>query len=317
MKAQLVTATLITTFSGVLSAANQQLLNLVMPDAKVVAGVNVQHAKGTQFGQWVLNQLSTPDANLQQLIALTGFDPRRDVQEVIVASDGTPGSKTGLAVAFGSFDPNQILAAATQHGAVTESYGSMTIIEDPKQQGGLAFLSTSIVAAGDIASVKGAIDRLTTPQALPATVMVTIGKVSNAQQDAWGVTTVPPASLVPPNAVKNNGQPNPLQNATQSVQSAAGSVQFGAVGTTAATVVFSGQATCDTAANAQTLSDLLKLMINIGLMQAGNDPNAAALLKSANVTFSGPTVSVSASLPEDVFISIVQPTQTQATRHRR
>src|ERR1700758_1458318 len=96
MKAQLLTATLFTSFSGVLFAADPLLLNLVSPDAKVVAGVNVEQAKGTQFGQYVLNQMQTGDAHLQELVALTGFDPRRDVRELLVASDGVPGSKTGL-----------------------------------------------------------------------------------------------------------------------------------------------------------------------------------------------------------------------------
>src|SRR5215831_2143011 len=102
MKAQLLSATLFTAFTGVLSAADPQLLNLVMPDAKVIAGVNVEQAKGTQFGQFVLNQIQTQDSDLQKLATLTGFDPRRDVRELLVASNGVP--KTGLALAKGQFD---------------------------------------------------------------------------------------------------------------------------------------------------------------------------------------------------------------------
>ena len=45
----LLSATLLAGFSGVLSAADPQLLNLLMPDAKVIAGINVEQAKGTQF----------------------------------------------------------------------------------------------------------------------------------------------------------------------------------------------------------------------------------------------------------------------------
>ena len=310
MKAQLLTATFFTTFSGVLFAADPLLLNLVSPDAKVVAGVNVQQAKGTQFGQWVLNQLQTQDAHLQELVTLTGFDPRRDVQELLVASDGQPGGKTGLALARGNFDSAKILGLATQHGAVTEIYGTITIIEDPKQEGGFAFLSSSIVAAGDIASVKGAIDRQTAAQPLPAAVLVKINQWSTSQ-DAWGITTVPPASLAPPNSVKGGAPNNPLGNATQSVQSAAGGVKFGS------NVVFSAEAVCDTAQNAQTLGDLMKLMLNVAQMQAANDPNAAALIKSATITASGTSVKVSASLPEDVFTSMLQPHKTQIQRERK
>src|SRR5262249_40610116 len=143
MKAQLLTATLFTSFSSFLFAADPLLVNLLPPDAKVVAGVNVEQAKGTQFGQWVLTQVQTADAHLQEFIALTGFDPRRDIRELLVSSDGNPQNHTGLALASGNFDIAKITGAATQHGAVTEVYGNLTIIEDPKQEGGVAFLNST------------------------------------------------------------------------------------------------------------------------------------------------------------------------------
>jgi hypothetical protein len=298
MKAQILTATLLTAFSGAMSAADPQLLNLVMPDAKVLAGVNVEQAKGTQFGQYILNQIQTHDADMQKLATLTGFDPRRDVRELLVASDGTPGSKTGLAVAKGNFDVAKISALGTLHGVVTELYNGVTILEDPKsQEHGIAFPDSTTVIAGDIASVKGAIDRLKSPQPLPAAVIVKVNQWSNSQ-DAWGVTTVPPSSLVP--APKNGTAGNPMQGAFQNVQQAAGGVKFGAQ------VVFSGEAACDTAQNASTLSDVIKLLINIAQMQTGTDPTAAALVKSVTVTADASLVKVSSSLPEDVFQQMLQ-----------
>ena len=296
MKAQILTATLLTAFSGALSAADPQLLNLVMPDAKVLAGVNVEQAKGTQLGQFVLNQLQTHDAQMQQLVALTGFDPRRDVSELLVASDGVAGSKQGLALARGNFDIAKITAAATVAGAATEVYNGFTILEDPKnKEAGIAFLDPTKVAAGDIASVKGAIDRLKTPQPLPVAVTDKVNQWS-LSQDAWGITTVPPDSLVP----AGQGTQNPMFNVGKSVQAAAGGVKFGAL------VVFSGEAQCDTAENAKTLGDMIQLLINMAQMQANLDPTAAALIKSVTVTASGNLMKIQASLPEDVFQQLLQ-----------
>lgn len=304
MKAQILTATLLTAFSGVLPAADPTLLNLVMPDAKVLAGVNVQQAKGTQFGQYVLNELQTHDAEMQKLITMTGFDPRRDVSELLVASDGVPGGKSGLALAKGTFDVAKITAAATLAGVTTEVYGGVTILEEPKKQmAGIAFLDANTVVAGDIASVKGAIDRSKSPQPLPAAVAVKVNTWSTSQ-DAWGITTVPPSSLAPP--AKAGAQNNPMANVAQNVQSAAGGVKFGAQ------VVFSGQAQCDTAQNATTLGDMVKLLINMAQMQSGQDATAAALIKSVTVTTSGPLVNVTASLPEDVFQGLVQQSHKKA-----
>jgi hypothetical protein len=302
MKAQILTATLLTAFSGVLPAADPTLLNLVMPDAKVLAGVNVQQAKGTWFGQYILNELQTHDADLQKLVTLTGFDPRRDVIELLVASNGVPGGKTGLALATGMFDVAKITAAATLSGVKSEVYGGVTILEEPKkQEAGIAFLDPRTVVAGDIASVKGAIDRSKTPQSLPPAVSVQVNPWSNSQ-DAWGITTVPPASLVPP--VKAGAQNNPMANVAQNVQSAWGGVKFGAP------VVFTGNAQCDTAQNATTLSDMVKLLINMAQMQSGQDPTAATLIKSVTVTTNANVVNVTAKLPEEVFQGMLQSHKT-------
>jgi hypothetical protein len=306
MKAQILTATLLTAFSGALSAADPQLLNLVMPDAKVLAGVNVEQAKGTQFGQFVLNQLQTHDAQMQQLVAMTGFDPRRDVSELLVASDGVAGSKTGLALARGNFDIAKITAAATVAGAATEVYNGFTILEHPKnKEAGIAFLDATKVAAGDIASVKGAIDRLKTPQPLPAAVTVKVNQWS-LSQDAWGIATVPPDSLVP----AGQGTQNPMFNAGKSVQAAAGGVKFGAL------VVFSGEAQCDTAQNAKTLGDMIQLLINMAQMQANLDPTAAALIKSVTVTANGNLMNIQASLPQEVLQQLLQQSHNKPGTHR-
>jgi hypothetical protein len=302
MKAQILTATLLTAFSGALSAADPLLLNLVMPEAKVLAGVNVEQAKGTQFGQFVLDQLQTHDAQMQQLVAMTGFDPRRDVSELLVASDGAAGSKTGLALAKGNFDIAKITAAATVAGAATEVYNGFTILKDPKDQlAGIAFLDATRVAAGDIANVKGAIDRLNTRQALPVAVTLKVNPWS-LSQDAWGITTVPPDSLVP----AGQGTQNPMFNVGKSVQAAAGGVKFGAL------VVFSGEAQCDTAENAKTLGDMIQLLINMAQMQANLDPTAAALIKSVTVTTDGNLTKIQASLPQDVFQQLLQQSHKKA-----
>lgn len=300
MKAQLLTATLLTAFSGVLSAADQQLLNLVMPDAKVFAGVNVEQAKGTLFGQYVLNQIQSHDAEMQKLVALTGFDPRRDVREVLVASNGDPKSKTGLALARGNFDVGRITAAAQQagKGVATEMYNGVTILEDEKATHGIAFLDSTTVIGGDIASVKGAIDRRSNSQPLPAAILVKINQWSTAQ-DAWGISTVAPTSLMPVQGTQQ--QPNPILATTTSVQQAYGGVKFGA------NVVFTGEAVADTAANATALGDLVKFAVNLAQMQAPQNPQTTALIQSVTVTPSGNVLKISASLPQDVFTQMLEP----------
>ena len=55
----LTVATLIAVFAGLAPAADPQLVNLVMPDAQVLAGINVDQAKTTPFGQYLLSQIQS------------------------------------------------------------------------------------------------------------------------------------------------------------------------------------------------------------------------------------------------------------------
>lgn len=310
MKAQIVTtATLFAAFAAALPAADPQLLNLVMPDAKVLAGVNVEQAKGTPFGQYVLTQMQAQDQEMQKLATLTGFDPRRDVRELLVASNGVPADKTGLALASGTFDPAKITAAALLSGAKTETYNGVTIIEDPKQTNAIAFLSSTLVAAGDAASVKAAIDRQRTPQAIPSDLAVKVNQWS-ATQDAWVICSVPPSTLQPP-ATAPHVPGITGQGAFQSIQQASIGVKLGTL------IVLTAEAQADTPQNASAMGDVLKLLANIMQMQAAQNPEAAALLKSLVVSTQGNTLKVSVSLPQDQLQQLVKPRKAEATKARK
>ena len=303
MNARILTVAALTfTYAGVLpaKAADPGLLNLMMPDAKVVAGVNVDQAKTSPFGQYVLTQIqATQSADLQKLVALTGFDPTRDVHEVLVGSNGDPKSHSGLVLARGAFDGNRIAALAATEGGKTETYKGVTILTDPKGEGGVAFLDSTLVAAGDIANVKAAIDRRSAPSVLPAAVIVQINQWSTSQ-DAWVVTTVPPSTLHPPATAPNMPGMNGA-GAFAAVQSAAGGVKLGN------NVVVTGSAVADTAQNAQSIGDTLKFLANLAQMQASNEPQVAALAQSLQVTNNGTTVTATVTVPEATLQDIVKP----------
>lgn len=303
MKAQIfATATLFAVFSGALYAADPRLLNLVMPDATVLAGVNVDQAKATPFGQFVLTTLlQQQDQKLQQLATLTGFDPRRDVHELLLASASAPGNKAGLALALGAFDPAKIAAAAQLAGAGAETYAGVSIIEDPEHQNGFAFLDSTLVVAGDLANVKAAIDRRAGGPTIPVALAAQVNQLSGAE-DAWALTTVPPATLKPPAAAAPPaGSAATVQNALQKIESASAGVKFGA------TVVVTGQAQAATPQDAAQLGDVVQLFVNMAQLQSAQHPEAAALAQSLVVGTQGNTVKITLSLPEDQIQQLVKP----------
>jgi hypothetical protein len=272
--------------AAMLPAADSQLLSLVMPDAKVLAGINVDQAKTSPLGQYLLTQLQAQDDHLRKLTEETGFDPTRDLHEVLIASNGTQKQAPSLALARGTFDITRINAAA--QNVHKEVYKGVTIFEDPKGQNGYAFLNPTLGLAGDLASVKGAIDRQTAPAPLPASLMVKVNQLS-ASEDAWGISEVPPP--VNGTITVPNGQGIPA-TVFQNIQQATGGVKLGAE------IVATSQLQADTPANATALSSVLQFLLNLVQIQAQKDPDAAALLKTAVIKADGNLVNLSISIPE-------------------
>jgi hypothetical protein len=301
------TATLFTAFAGVLAAraADSQLLSLVMPDAKLLAGVNVDQAKASPFGLYLLTQLQSGNSGMQQLIALTGFDPTRDVHEVLAATNGTPGAKApmGLVLARGNFDPTTIAALATSKGAATEVYGGVTIIEDPTKAAGIAFLNNTLVIAGDLASVKAAIDRPSSGQSLPIAVVGVVNQWSNTE-DAWIITTVPPFTLAPSSAVGGNAA-----GILQQILQFAGGVKFGN------SVVGTAAVQSDNAADATQLANTLQFLANMAQMQSQNNAQLTALATGLAISAQGTTVKVSLTMPQAQFQQLIQQEKKAAVPH--
>jgi hypothetical protein len=300
------------------------MLVLLMPDAKVVAGVNVQQAMTTPFGQYVLSLIAPQDQQIQALATIIGFDPRRDVTELLVASTGAP-AHYGLALARGNFDPAKITAAAAQAGVASETYAGVTILE-PKLPAapaaaaaaagttpappavGLAFFDSTLAAVGDLTSLKAAIDRRGAPSILPAALLTQINQWS-LSQDAWVVDTAPLSSLTPPaGAPKLPGGAQLV--ALQAIQQAAGGVKFGT------NVAVTAQARTDTAQNATALAGLLQFAANLAQAQSAQNATTAALLKSLTVTAQGATLNIAITLPQAQLQQLAPPNGATQTQRR-
>jgi hypothetical protein len=291
--------------AGVLDAADPQLLNLVMPDAKILAGVNVDQAKTSPFGQYVIAQVQAQDPHFQEFVAETGFDPTKDLDELLVASNGTAKTAAHLTLARGTFNADSIDAAAKAGGATSEVYNGVIIVENSKHGDGFAFLNGTLAIAGDIASVKAAIDRQSAPSTLPASLLVAVNQLSTTE-DAWGISEVPPPALKPPANAPNlpTVPPNTFQNITQ----ATGGVKFGAQ------VVFNAQLLANTAPDATAVANILQFLTNLGEMRFQQNAQALAALKQVMISTDGNTVSVSAIIPETQVEALAQMRQNHATQ---
>src|SRR5512138_3818022 len=127
-------------------AVDPALLRMVPAGAKVVAGIDVQTAAASPFGQFVLSRAQQGDEGLQKLIQATGFDPRRDITELLFVSlDNPPAHGNGLVLARGRFDIDRLVAYAQAHtkAAVSTYAGVRFVSVGDGDNGAFAFLDTN------------------------------------------------------------------------------------------------------------------------------------------------------------------------------
>ena len=262
------------------------LLNLVMPDAKVLSGVQVDATINSPFGQYIVNQMQPNDPGLLQFISATGFDPRHDLREVLAA---TSANNSGLVLGRGTFQVPQILAAAAAKGGTVTVYNTISIISG-QGNGAVAFLDGNTVAIGDLASVKGAIDRRGASKTSADATLAQKAQDASAANQAWFATTTPLSDFLS-GKLANPNLGNLSQNSLfQSILQTSGGVNFSSGG-----VVVSGDAVTASAQNAQALVDVLKFLIS---MVPANNADLQSLAQAAAFTANGPTAHLSLTLTE-------------------
>lgn len=296
--------------SGTLAfGADPNLMNLVMPDAKIIAGANLTNIRISPIGQFLMSKVGaiaqSPD------FAKLGFNPLLDVSEVLAASPGNSAAISGIIMATGTFPVDKIAAAlGGQKNTQIQSYGGATLIVNGTDTANvahaLAFIGNSLVVVGDLASVKAAIDRQTNPTAIDSALAVKINQLSSSE-DEWLVSTVPVSSLIPSNAAQQAGgatgpaaQVLPL---LKSIQSLNGGIKFGD------TISIAGQAVTSDPKNAAALQAVVKLGIALASsLNTANNPQFAALLQilqSLQANVDGSAVNLALSIPESQVESFI------------
>jgi len=298
------------------SAADPALLNLVMPDAKVLAGMNATSARISPFGRFILAKIGAARAGAigqDRTFAELGFNPLQDISEILAASSADPANPGAIVLASGNFPVDKIKSAlAGQTNPQVQNYNGATLLiesgKDNKINHAVAFLGTNIAIAGDLASVKAAVDRQTNPSAIDTALALKVKDLSGAK-DEWVVSVAPIASLIPANAVQGNAAQGPAGQVLpllKSIQSFAGGVQL------TDTIALSGEAVTSDARNAAALQAVLKLGIALVSSQGANNTqleDVMKILQSLQVTTNGAAVDLALSIPESQVESLINSAQ--------
>lgn len=285
-------------FLSLTAMAEVPLLQMVPSEATVIGGIHVDRTVGSAFGQFVLSQMNTSDRDFQEMIEATGFDPRRDLREVVVAGVSANMERgPGLVLARGVFNGPQIFAAVRaksgRQGTETTYRGVPILIHGgPKHSAALAIVDGSLALAGNADLVRAALDRRAGVGSAPALG----GKAGtlDAQYDAWmvtnGVFRGPLAAAAPGNTGRSNGMALNLEGITET----SGGVTF------SDPVRFNGEAIARSDKDAQALADVLRFVSSLAQLNSGNTSEIAtiqALLGSLDIRTAGNVTKLSFALP--------------------
>lgn len=281
-----------------LLAADSALLRMVPPEAKTVAGIDLGRSTASPFGQFLLGRMQVEDQSFRDFVVATGFDPRRDLREVIAVSlDPGEAHGSGLLLMRGVFDIPRILALGAKHGAETTQVDGIHLLgraaKASDKGGWVALIDSSTAAAGSEDMVRAALALRKNPSPLDAKLAGRINDYS-ARYDAWVISTVPLnkfAADVPDKQMSGAMKGNMVQ----SVEQVIGGVRFGEM------IEVAGEAITRSEKDAQALVDVVKFLTGMVQLNREKQPDAerfAKLLELLTVKTSGVSVLLNLSVPE-------------------
>lgn len=285
------------------AAVDSTLLNLIGPDAAIVSGVDFDRVRESPFGQYLLRQLNMSEEQVSKMAEHLGFDPRRDLREVLAAMPITAATnKHGLVLVRGAFDQSKLTGLAGLAGLPMSSYQGVTMFSPKRPQDPWAAIMPGGLAIGDEATLKAAVDRAAS-NPKPDAALVSRIQAASTRYDAWMLTTVSPSRFAP--QLKGRQAPGPAQGAqmdallkgelVQGIEAMSVGVKFGA------NVILSGEAQMRSEKDADALGDVMKFLV--GMAASGG----ASFLNSLQTAAEGRTLKFSLSAPQSDFERMMEP----------
>lgn len=283
-------------FQAVSASSGPTELAYIPADAAVIAYADVSDIMNSELRQRIKAAMPMHEKGQEEFQRDTGIDIERDIQYVVAAV--TPGTKNALLVVRGSFNPTLLESLAREHGGVVETYREKRLISKPEvahgSSGTLAFLEPGLLAIGETATIKRAIDaQLSASSVTGNDEIMTLVKDIAQSHNAWAVgrfdVLASQAKL-----------PEQIARQIPPVKwfAAASHINGGVSGLVRVE------------ANDNDAAELLRRQVNgalaFGEMMGRSDVRAAAALKSIQMGGSGKTVELSFSMPAE-FLEMVLP----------
>ncbi|MGA8594179.1 MAG: hypothetical protein WB676_05485 [Bryobacteraceae bacterium] len=259
---------------------------LVPPDTKLLAGARLDKLRSTPLYE-KLNERFDLDRRLDLFSERTGLDLRKDVSQVLLASNGN----RALVMARGRFNVEEMEPKLGALGTSRIKYKNYTLFGNAETS--VVFLETGVAIAGPQMDLKDVLDHRADHSQLPDKFAGRLRAMPAADQ-VWLISNgVFPASLL--SGPDTTGMKSLLSNFVDYIQSA----QLGLHADQGAEL--KGNIDCISGDGAQRVRDALKGMVGFARLGTRSDQtDLLKLLDTVQVSQSAAHVSLSAELPPDL-----------------
>lgn len=264
-----------------------------------VAYADVRAIMSSEFRK-KLRQVLPTGTEQEKLKAEIGVDIEKDIDSVVAAMAGKEPEHGGVVLIRGRFDDQTIESAAVRHGAKAETYKGKKLLLMAEHDGGaihvggkpatpsLAFLERGLIALGDAASVRRAIDTGAGGESVTknAELMKLVTEIRGTG-NAWAVGRM--------DAFSSHSLPGAVKDQLSAVQFMAASVRING----GVSGLLRAEARDDQ--SAEQLRDIVRGALAAGKLMSGKDARVDAMLNSFQLAGSGKTVSLAFTVPPEVF----------------
>jgi hypothetical protein len=286
-------------FQPVSASAVANELRYIPADVKMLGYVDVRAIMDSDLRQRLKEALPMHEQGQKEFQEQTGIDIERDIDYIVAALAADSQQARPLVVARGRFNDTQLEGLIREHGGTVEDYKGKRLVAAPAGHPAhpgiatdhlvLAFLEPGLVAFGDGAAVRTAIDaQLSAHSVTTNTEMMDLVLDIGRNNNAWAVGRFDLLAAQAKLPAEVSSRLPPVK-----WFAAAGHVNGGVSGSLRA------EARDDAAA--ENLRDVVRGFLALARMQAQADPRTAGLIDSLHLTGSGKTVALSFSVPAEIL----------------
>ncbi len=287
-------------------------LSYVPANAAVVAYVNVHDVMTSQFRERVRQMVPEQDRERDEFQRKTGIDIERDIDHLVACVLAKEGEDGGFVVARGRFNTAQLETLALEHGGQVAEYKGKRLlltsriekvpetgtVELGGKRGGMAFMDEGLVAIGDEASIKSAIDAKSGQSVTANEEMMKLVAEIETGANAWAVGRFDALA----------GRANLPAEFSSQIPALK---WFAATGRINGGISGSLRAEARDEPSAENLRDVIRGLFALARMQGGSDPKMQAMTQALQLSGTGTTVTVSFTVPAEIFEALSKMGKTQ------